>query len=178
MTQRIWRISLALLLAVSAGVFISCNRVTDRAIVNLVNADGDPVGDVSLLENDEGVTLAIDIKDLPPGIHAFHIHENGDFTPPEFSEAGGHFNPFNKEHGLNNPKGPHAGDLPNIWVKNDRTCKDVMVTRLVTLKEGEPNSLFKEGGTSIVIHQGADDHESQPAGAAGPRIAGGIVKKR
>ncbi len=171
----ITKFSLASSLLLIVLVLISCGP-TPEAVVNMKDMDGNPVGKVVLTENNDGVSFFISLKNLPPGIHAFHVHENGSFELPDFKKAGGHFNPFNREHGLNNPKGAHAGDLPNIWVKEDGTCEDLIITDAVTFEEGKKNSLLKEGGTSIIIHMGADDHVTDPAGDAGKRIAGGIIK--
>ncbi len=88
--------------------------------------------------------------------------------------AGGHFNPFGKQHGLKNPQGPHAGDLPSLTVGPDGRATVSVVASLVTLKEGK-NSLFQPDGTSLVIHEKADDDMTDPAGNAGPRIACGPI---
>jgi superoxide dismutase, Cu-Zn family len=39
-----------------------------------------------------------------------------------------------------------------------------------------PASLLREGGTSLMIHEGVDDYVSDPAGDAGPRIACGVIR--
>lgn len=148
-----------------------------EAKAQLYNPEGEKVGFVSLEEATEGVRMIIKIDKLPPGLHAFHIHEKGNCNPPEFKTAGGHFNPKDKEHGFLNPKGPHAGDLPNIAIDKDGTAEIETITKLVSLKKEARNSLLKEGGTSIVIHQGPDDYITNPAGSAGPRIACGVIEE-
>ncbi|MEJ2069014.1 MAG: superoxide dismutase family protein [Syntrophobacterales bacterium] len=149
-----------------------------KAEATLVDSQGKEVGKAMLEETDKGVKITLDVENLPPGEHAFHIHEKGTCDPPDFKTAGGHFNPYGKEHGLKNPKGPHAGDLPNNTIGPDGRGHFEIMATLVTLKSGEKNSLFQPGGTSLMIHQGPDDYVSDPAGNAGPRIAcGPIVKK-
>ena len=97
-------------------------------------------------------------------------------TGSYFKSAGGHFTPYGKEHGLKNPKGPHAGDLPNFTVGPDGRATFETVATLVTLKPGK-NSLFQPGGTSLMVHAQPDDEVSDPAGKAGPRIACGVITK-
>ena len=147
-----------------------------KAKATLINPQGQKVGEAKLAETPNGVKIVMTVENLPPGVHAFHIHEKGLCTPPDFKSAGGHFNPFGKKHGLKNPQGPHAGDLPNLVVGTDGKETVEIVASLVTLKPGK-NSLFKPGGTSLVIHQGPDDYLSDPAGNAGPRIACGVITK-
>jgi len=122
-----------------------------------------------------GVAIALDLKNLAPGEHAFHVHQVARCEPP-FATAGPHFNPAAKKHGLENPDGSHAGDMTNITVAADGTAKVVVVNAQVTLGEG-PNSVFGNGGTSVVIHAKPDDMKTDPAGNAGDRIACGVIVK-
>lgn len=148
-----------------------------KAKATLINSQGQKVGQAQLEETSKGVKITLTVENLPPGTHAFHIHEKGLCDPPDFMTAGGHFNPFHKHHGLKNPAGPHAGDLPNLVVGADGKDTLEAVASLVTLKPGE-NSLFHPGGTSLVIHAGPDDYMTDPAGNAGARIACGVVTKQ
>jgi Cu-Zn family superoxide dismutase len=151
---------------------------TPKAKAYLVDPQGKRVGEATLEETAKGVKITLKVENLPPGEHAFHIHEKGVCEPPHFKTAGGHFNPFGKKHGLKNPEGPHAGDLPNITIGADGRGSFEVMAPLVTLKPGEKNSVFQSGGTSLMIHQGPDDNVSDPAGHAGPRIACGLIKKQ
>ena len=158
--------------AASAG---QAQVAADRATAQLRNADGQVVGDAVLSETPHGVLVHVTLTDVPEGTHAFHIHQTGRCEPP-FTTAGGHFNPGNKQHGFDNAMGMHAGDFPNIQVPpGGRLTFDVLAPE-VTLKPG-PNSLFDADGSALVIHQGADDYKSDPAGNAGARIACGVITK-
>lgn len=146
------------------------------AKAELKNAQGQSVGTATFRPAKEGVRVSVRLKDLPPGVHAIHIHEAGKCEPPAFTTAGGHLNPEQKHHGMQNPQGPHAGDLPNITVNAQGVVTTTLLARGVTLGN-EPNGLLRDGGTAIVVHAGPDDYKTDPAGNAGARIACGVVTR-
>ena len=143
------------------------------AEADLLGTDGAPIGKVAVTQMARGVHIQADASALPQGVHAFHIHAVGLCEPP-FASAGGHFNPTEEEHGWNNPKGYHAGDLPNVHIQEDGVLAIEYFTDAVTLGEGD-TTLFDADGSSIVIHEGPDDYHSDPAGHAGNRIACAVV---
>lgn len=157
-------VSLALALPASAGP-------GDAASAALVNAEGEPVGTVELTETENGTLIVAKLENLPEGTHAFHIHETG-ACEPSFESAGGHYNPTGGSHGFDSQDGPHAGDMPNIYVPaSGELTFEMFNTRLEV-----DDSLLDQDGAAIVIHEGADDYETDPAGAAGDRIACGVVE--
>ncbi len=144
--------------------------------MSLKDTKGNDVGTATLVAKGKGIVLKLDLKDLPPGEHGVHFHQNPKCDPPDFKSAGGHFNPGSEMHGMNNPHGHHAGDMPNITVKPDGKVKTTMQNDAVVLGTGgEKNSLLANGGTSIMVHAKADDMESDPSGNAGDRIACGVI---
>jgi Cu-Zn family superoxide dismutase len=144
--------------------------------VGMFNAVGDSVGSVTLTEQSSGVKVAVKVNGLTPGVHAIHIHDNGKCMAPDFKSAGNHFNPEGKAHGLLNPKGAHAGDLPNLIAQDDGSAKAELMAPNVTLRDGK-KSLFTKLGTSIVITAQKDDGMTQPSGNSGKRIACGEISK-
>lgn len=146
------------------------------ATAELRNAQGQPVGTATLTDVGGGVRVIVEARNLPPGDKGVHIHEVGRCEPP-FTTAGGHFNPGKRQHGLQNPAGPHAGDLPNITIGTDGTGRLETVTDRVTLGGGA-TSLFDADGSAIVIHAAPDDHRTDPAGNSGARIACGVIVRK
>jgi superoxide dismutase, Cu-Zn family len=163
-------------LAVCAAAGLAQSKPVTKKTVELKDAKGNSVGTATIESKRQGVEMKLDLKDLPPGEHAVHFHQNAKCDPPDFKSSGGHFNPTGKQHGFDNPNGHHAGDMPNFTVKADGKAKATVRDEDVVLGNGsEANSLFANGGTSIMIHAKADDMKTDPAGNAGDRIACGVI---
>jgi Cu-Zn family superoxide dismutase len=159
-----------------AGAVIPAAAQMRTAKTQLKDAKGQVMGNVTFHEAaGGGVLIDADLSNLPAGIHAFHLHEKGACEGPDFKTAMGHFNPTGKQHGFMNPKGYHAGDMPNFEVPAGGKVKLTVFNSAVTLEKGAKNSLFQTGGTSLMIHHHADDYKSDPAGEAGARVACGVI---
>jgi len=145
----------------------------DKANAVLKDAQGAEVGRATLTTTPSGVLISLDLTALPAGEHAFHIHAVGKCEPPDFKSAGPHFNPDTTKHGLMNPEGPHAGDMPNLHVPESGKLQIEVLNPTVTLSA--ESALLDEDGSAVVIHAAADDYQTDPAGNAGDRIACGVI---
>ncbi len=147
------------------------------ASAELKNARGQVVGTATLAQVPDGVRIVLTVSGVPPGDKAVHIHEAGRCDPPAFTSAGDHFNPGRTAHGLQNPSGPHAGDLANLRVEADGMGRLETFNERVTLGAGR-NSLLDEDGSTLVIHSAPDDHRTDPTGNSGSRLACGVIVKK
>jgi Cu-Zn family superoxide dismutase len=169
---------LASLEAFSLVAFAQSGKPVKKQVVELKDATGSSVGTATITPSGKGVEVKLNVKHLPPGEHALHFHQNAKCDPPDFKSAGPHFNPDKKQHGTLNPAGHHNGDMANFTVKPNGAAKTTVKDADVVLGTGtEANSLFANGGTSLMIHAKADDMKTDPSGNAGDRIACGVITK-
>jgi superoxide dismutase, Cu-Zn family len=177
------KILVCLLLTSAMGVLSLPALAQDMpgAVAEMYDTEGNRVGIIELTTVEDGVQIQTQLEGFDAAVtggergeHGFHIHEKGDCSAPDFSSAGGHFNPTGVGHGLLDTDGPHAGDLPNLWIEADGSADYTLTTDLVSLTPGE-RSVFDEDGSSFVIHAGPDDYLTDPAGDSGGRIACGVI---
>jgi superoxide dismutase, Cu-Zn family len=163
--------------AVLAGA--SAASGATRASATFVDVTGAEVGWASLVEDGSGIVhVNVHVKGLTPGLHGIHIHSVAACSPT-FAAAGGHYNPLGRLHGLANPSGAHAGDLPNLIVNGDGIGHLNATTDRVTLRNG-PTTLFDTTanaiGSAFIIHANEDDQVTDATnGGSGARIACGVI---
>lgn len=146
-----------------------------HATAQLVDPAGQALGFAHFTEDAAGrVHVSVHVQGLTPGLHGLHLHAVG-ACAPSFAAAGGHFNPGGHQHGLDNPAGPHAGDLPNLAVNPAGVGRLNATITSVTLTAG-PLSLFDQDGSAIIIHAAPDDQVTQPIGGSGARLACGVIE--
>jgi superoxide dismutase, Cu-Zn family len=146
-----------------------------RASATFVDVSGAEVGWAKLVEDAAGIVhVNVHVEGLTPGLHGIHIHSVA-ACGPTFAAAGGHYNPLGRQHGLSNPAGSHAGDLPNLIVNADGVGHLDATTDRVTLTNG-PTTLFDAtagaAGSALIIHANEDDQVTDATnGNSGGRIA-------
>jgi len=166
------------LLALTAGVTASATAADGavQAGARIVDGAGQTVGWARLVEDASGqLHLNVQVAGVTPGRHGIHLHAIGQCVGPAFASAGGHHNPLGAEHGLDNPAGAHAGDLPNLTVNGAGRGHLDAVSHHATLSDG-PVSLVDADGSAIVIHANEDDQVTNPTGNSGARIACGVIE--
>ncbi|RJQ82713.1 MAG: superoxide dismutase [Cu-Zn] SodC2 [Desulfobacteraceae bacterium] len=168
------------LMIVFISVFWGCDKRNDPNVIRMyaLNQKGTShsIGTVHTEETPHGVLLTPRLQGLPPGLHGFHVHEQGNCAGGQEHgkmvpglAAGGHYDPA----GTNAHKGPfsdgHLGDLPALYVDSDgRAALPVLAPRL---------KLSDLKGRALMIHAGGDNYSDKPEklGGGGDRIACGVI---
>lgn len=149
----------------------------------IVGRDGRALGRAIFTEAPTGVLIRLEFSErLPAGWHGLHLHQIGDCSDfaEGFQASGAHVRGGDFAHGLRNPDGPEAGDLPNLYARAGAPFAAEFYSRFITLNaralrmpadRRERAPLLDSDGSALVIHAGPDDHQTQPIGGAGERIA-------
>lgn len=172
--MRMFARTIALAAALSAAA-----ATAQEAVATLVGPDRQPVGEATFTQTEAGVRIVVTLTGLTaavPGAHGIHVHETGSCTP-DFHAAGSHFDPTGAKHGLENPEGPHAGDLPNITVDEEGNATYETVNDRVSLGDDPGTSLLAGDGSALIVHSAADDQVTDPSGGSGEPIACGVITR-
>jgi superoxide dismutase, Cu-Zn family len=169
-----------LLLAIAAACHQSASSRAElirSATAEMRSASGVRYGTLTLEPSAAGIRISGALTGLPPGAHGIHFHQVGRCDGTAFATAGAHVNPTGAEHGLENPRGPHAGDLPNVFANSAGQMVVDVATPRVILSSDRPGGVFDADGTALVIHADRDDQRTDPAGNSGARIACGVITR-
>lgn len=174
---------LPLIWTLAVGLAGAVHAAPDETPALLKGADGAQLGTIMVTEAPKGVLVRIEAEGLPPGWHGVHFHETGTCADKGFKASGAHVHSTAASedgkklvHGLRNPDANDSGDLPNIYVHMDGTLKVELYSTLVALHDGTDRPALKDSdGAALVIHANPDDHQSQPIGGAGDRIACAVI---
>ena len=184
MIKSVYVAGVAIALASCGGAQPAAELETDRTEspeievlgeATLADAEGASIGTVTMRQEGKTISLDLTVEGIGPGEHAFHLHTTGSCDAPDFISAGGHLNPFDKSHGRLNENGKHLGDLPNITIADGASFAETFTFEQDA--EKIVPEIFDEDGTAVMIHAGPDDYMTDPAGAAGPRIACGVLTR-
>ncbi|HAO59524.1 MAG TPA: superoxide dismutase family protein [Psychrobacter sp.] len=145
-----------------------------KAQIQTVDVSKAHLGKMYLRPVQGGVQVFGKLTGLNPGsTYAIHIHENGTCAS-KGKDAGGHFNPLNKQHGHPSTPESHAGDLPNLTADANGVASINFVREDISVDPRVANTVYNR---AFIIHAGADDYVSQPAGNAGDRMACGVIEE-
>lgn len=166
----------ALTLAIGSGLLCTagCGDKTTTTTATLLSATGQQMGTAmfSQAAGAQQVQVDITLNGLPAGKHGVHVHDIGKCDPPDFTTAGGHFNPTTQAHGDPTQPAHHAGDFGNIDIGASGTGTLSLISTILSLRAGDATN---PANHALIIHQGQDDLTTQPTGNSGSRVACGII---
>lgn len=145
-----------------------------RATGDILGNEGTSIGDINLIDGPNGVLIEVNIEEgsLSEGWHAIHLHQTGDCSDTgEYKASGGHIGKIDGGHGLLNPDGPEPGDLTNLYVAANGSVHYETFSNYVAMSD-----ILDDDGSAAIIHEGRDDHMSQPIGGAGSRVACAVIE--
>lgn len=153
-----------------ANVAVPMHSVDDKGV-------GTTVGHVIVTESKHGLVFTPNLQGLAPGVHGFHLHQNGSCDTAEkdgqivpAGAAGGHYDPAGtNEHGTPWGNG-HLGDLPPLYVQSDGSAMQPVLAPRLKIEDIQ--------GKALMIHAGGDNHSDHPAplGGGGARVSCGVIK--
>jgi Cu-Zn family superoxide dismutase len=139
----------------------------------LYDSTGRPAGVVTLAPANGALQANVQVTGgVTPGPHGIHIHAVGECKRPDFVTAGAHHNPTGKQHGSENPMGPHQGDLPILTADSNGRATASFPTQ-TTL-----DAIFDADGSSFIVHADADDMKTDPTGNSGARVLCGVFYRK
>ena len=170
-------ISIALILSIMIGCKTSSSSNDSKKLDLTFEAKSNSTvsGTATFTEKKGQVTFVAKLAGLKPGVHAIHIHEKSDCSAADGSSAGGHWNPTFKKHGKLGEGEAHKGDIGNFTADEKGNGTITFTTKEWSIgSEDETKNILGKG---LIVHQGADDYVSQPAGNAGARVACSAIIK-
>ena len=151
----------------SIGCNTENNTIIIKKTIKPVN-NSSISGTITFTQDSDSVSLEAHVFGLEPGTKAIHIHEFGDCSSDDGLSTGGHWNPTDENHGKwGNSSGFHLGDIGNFEIDNIGHGMVKFSTDLWCIKCNEEKDLLNK---AVIIHNGIDDFNSQPSGAAGMRL--------
>ena len=164
-----WRASSTI--EIETGGEVDRAAVGTTATAEMHGPDGEALGSVRIIQGPRGLLIQARLTGLPEGWHGFHIHETGS-CEPDFSAAGGHYNPAGIGHGVLHQDGHHPGDTVNVYAHADGAANADQYSVDATLGAGAA-TLFDADGSAIIVHEAPDSYQEAPG--AGARIACGVI---